>query len=194
MRQGDEKSKAFKEFVAYLGEAYIYFHVNQLMHEKLLSNDTKYTQFQTYWALLLRSTQSIYLIRLAGILKPSDKRNELTIYSFLDYKSNKFDKHKDLLDDLKKLRNKYLVHLDSGVVCNLSDFLAKLDVKREKYGPLFVSLIKEVFSIAADYGCSKNDLGTVFSSMPKQAGKEFQNLYRSLKPPFNKSSQAPAKN
>lgn len=169
------KNKDFITFVECLSGAYCCYCLNQFMHKELNNGDKRYRRYVEYWNLSLRSTQFQYLVSLAKIFGRPDEMS-VTVYHFLDYK---FEKYERLLADLKKLRDKYLVHLDIKATRNLEDFLKKLDVKRDKFKPLFNLLIQETVRLARHYKV-QGDLRKSFQMGAVRVRKEFADLYKIL--------------
>ena len=169
------KNKDFVTFIECLSGAYYCYCLNQFMHKQLASDDKRYRRYVEYWNLVLRSTQFEYLVSLAKIFRRPDEKS-VTVYHFLDYK---FEEYERLLADLKKLRDKYLVHLDIQQTRNLEAFLKTLDIKRDKFKPLFDLLIRETVRLAKHYKFP-GDLRKSFQMGAIRVEKEFTALYNSL--------------
>ncbi len=173
----DEKQKDFETLCMALREAYINYKINDLMHKELKSSDERYARFKEYWLYILRSTQFFYLSRLAAVFaKPEEK--SVTIYNFLDYE---FDEFKESLDALKRLRNKYLAHLDVQKTRELNSFLKKFEkeLQREKFGEIFTKLIEKIAELWDKYGDKEKvpDIKSNIEAAALVAEEKFRSLY-----------------
>ncbi len=142
-----EKQKEFEILVKNLAMAHHHFALNQIIHQDIKGNVYKNHEF--LWEMVLLGLEQSYLTGLAKFFeRPSKKHQEDTISAYYFY-SFDFDRD-DLLNQLRKIRNKMISHYDKNVT--ETSFLEELRMNPDDVSLLFRMATEAVEKLKEDLG------------------------------------------
>lgn len=123
------KRKAFRIFIEDFSEAYQEFCLNKIIHKEVKSEKVGgrnyYKEFYLLWVRILRGLNKSYLLGLTRLFDKYGLRGmdtTISIYFFLDHK---FTNDYEVLEKLKRLRDKMLVHSDFKTMIAWEKFLGE---------------------------------------------------------------------
>lgn len=143
-----DKVNDFKIFVENFFFGYRQFCLNEFLHEKVDSD--LYKKHIATWNTLLLSLETNYLLVLAKVFdRAVESGQTISIYYFLDYD---FSSHEILISKIRKLRNKFFVHLDVKKMRDKEEFLKKNHLNRDEIHDLFKTINDVVSRLGTGFG------------------------------------------
>lgn len=137
------KQKEFEILVKSLALAHHHFSLNQIIHEEI--GGKLYADHKFFWNTIQLGLEQSYLLGLAKFFeRPKELDETISVYYFFDFG------HNDLINKLKKIRNKMISHHDKKVT-NPS-FLEDLKMTPEDVKILFNLATEAVEKLKADFG------------------------------------------
>jgi hypothetical protein len=161
------KHEDFKIFVENFLFAYRQFCLNEVLHEKIDSE--LYKKYIATWNTILLSLEANYLLGLAKVFDKSGESGQtISIYYFLD---NNFAVYENLIGKIRKLRNKYFVHLDVKKMRDKEDFLKENQLNRNEIRGLFETIIDVVDKLGKDLTLNE-DFKKIFNQTKEETLNE----------------------
>lgn len=144
----NDKKKVFTIFRMKLDHAYAQFCVWRTLNNQkynLTFNMNKY-----YWTAVLDGLNNSFMSELAKLLEKPDNRFGDTISIFYLLKS-KFGEYDELLEKIKRIRNKLLMHNDLIANKDIKVFTSDLGLKYSDIELLFNRLIELLDEVKQDF-------------------------------------------
>ncbi|OGY40353.1 MAG: hypothetical protein A2570_03705 [Candidatus Brennerbacteria bacterium RIFOXYD1_FULL_41_16] len=137
------KQKEFEIMVKSLALAHYHFALNEAIHEKV--GGKLYTDYKVLWDAIQLGLEQSYLLGLAKFFeRPKELDETISVYYFFDFG------HDELLNRLRRIRNKIIVHHDRKVA--QPSFLEELKISRDDIKLLFQLSIETVEKLKTDFG------------------------------------------
>ncbi len=137
------KQKEFQILVKSLALAHHHFSLNEIIHQEVKGG--LYQKYKFLWDVIQLGLEQSYLLGLAKFFeRPKELDETISIYYFYDFGYN------DLINKLKKVRNKMISHHDKKVT-ELS-FLKGLKMNKEDVRLLFKLATEAVENLKKDFG------------------------------------------
>lgn len=137
------KQKEFEILVRSLALAHHHFSLNQIIHKEI--SGKLYEDHKMFWNVVQLGLEQSYLLGLAKFFeRPKELDETISVYYFFDFG------HNDLINRLKKIRNKMISHHDKKVT--QSSFLEELRISPDDVKLLFSLATEAVEKLKADFG------------------------------------------
>ncbi|MEK7505706.1 MAG: hypothetical protein AAB597_02320 [Patescibacteria group bacterium] len=137
------KQKEFEILVKSLALAHHHSSLNQIIHEEI--GGKLYEDHKVFWDVVQLGLEQSYLLGLAKFFeRPKELDETISVYYFFDFG------HNDLINRLKKIRNKMISHHDKKVT--ESSFLKELRISPDDVKLLFRLATEAVEKLKADFG------------------------------------------
>lgn len=138
-----DKQREFEVLVKGLALAHHHFSLNELIHEELRTE--AYNKHKFFWNTIQLGLEQSYLVGLARFFeRPKELDDTISVYYFFDFG------HNDLLNKLKKMRNKMISHHDKKLAED--SFLSQLQMDIEDVRKLFTLATETIEKLKADFG------------------------------------------
>ncbi len=145
-----DKKQQFLLFVKNFDYTYAEFCVWREMN-KIIYGEV-YNKYLYLWTAILNSLSISFFVGLTKSVENDKNNSVLSIFYFLD-KTYKFDDHEqNILDKIKKFRNKNLMHYDRSVFNNVNNFMKEVDLKYKDIELIFCKIINIIDCIKSQYG------------------------------------------
>jgi hypothetical protein len=138
-----DKQKEFEILVKGLALAHHHFSLNEIIHAEI--SGKLYEEHQFFWNTIQLGLEQSYLVGLAKFFeRPKELDETISVYYFFDFG------HNDLINKLKKIRNKMVSHHDKKIT--EVSFLEELKMDREDIRKLFKIATEAVEKLKEDFG------------------------------------------